>query len=112
LRKSQVANNSLGGVYHRIAIRFFDETGKLSSNIAYLFDDKSSQINLSPTPLNLNAGPVRIAYNSELDEFLVTAQRTVFTPKSLKKSKNGIWAQRISYSAGKLGKAAEIIDLG
>ena len=100
-----------GGTYNRIATRFFDSNGKLLKNVSYLFDDKSSLMNISP-PQSLDVGSVRIAYNSLLDEFLVTAQRTVFDPKQLQTSKNGIWAQRISYNKGLLGNPVELVDMG
>jgi len=99
-----------GGTYERVAARFFDDSGKLLKNVYHLFDDKSSTLNLSIKELDV--GAVRIAYNSILDEFLVTAQRTVFYPKKVVSQKNGVWAQRISYTSGPLGMPQKLAEPG
>lgn len=89
--------------YQRVAARFVDGNGKLHKSAFYLFDDKKSTIySLSRT---LDVSPLQVTYNSILDEFLVTAQRTV-------SGDNGIWAQRISFSKGLIGAPLNVINKG
>jgi len=98
--------------YDRVAARFFDKNGTLLKTEYYLFDDKSSIINESLANPSLNVGSVQVTYNSLLDEFLVTVQRTTFYPKQLVTSKNGVWAQRLSFNKGIIGSPIELIDNG
>lgn len=108
---AEKAKNTSGKTYHRIAARFFDINGTLLKSVNYLFDDNSSQINMSGIG-SLNTGSVAIAYNSILDEFIITAQRTVFTPKALVTSRNGVWGQRLSLNKGVIGAPVEIANMG
>ena len=108
---AEKAKSSSGKSYHRIASRFFDINGSLLKKVTYLFDDNSSVINLSSAG-SLNTRPIAIAYNSILDEFIVTAQRTVFTPAAAVSSRNGVWAQRISLTKGVMGAPVEVANMG
>ncbi len=94
---------AVGGSYDRIAARFFDGGGTLKKAIFHLFDDKKST--LLTVSSSIDVSPLRVTYNSLLDEFLVTAQRTV-------NGKNGVWAQRVSYASGVIAAPHKLIDTG
>lgn len=86
----------------RVLVRFLDAKGAPVGKQLTLYGDRTWTYYDGD-----GVGSLHVTYNSLLDEFLVTVQRTV---QGTYQKENGIWAQRLSKASGKIGKPIQLLN--
>ncbi|SFG79760.1 hypothetical protein [Neptunomonas qingdaonensis] len=90
------------GTGHEVLIRFLDSKGAAVGKQLSLFSDQAWTYYDGD-----GVGSLHVTYNSLINEFLVTVQRTV---QGVYQKENGIWAQRISKAIGESGKPIQLLN--
>lgn len=97
-----VPASTTSGAGHKLLIRFLNAKGATVGKQLSLFSDQTWSYYDGD-----GVGSLHVTYNSLLDEFLVTVQRTV---QATYQKENGIWAQRVSKASGAIGKPVQLLN--
>lgn len=97
-----VPASTASGSGHQLLIGFLNAKGAVIGKQQSLFGDQTWTYHDGD-----GVGSLHVTYNSLLNEFLVTIQRTV---QGTYKKENGIWAQRVSKAGGPIGKPVQLLN--